>query len=63
MNPIPFYIQHNGKLRGTKGRTKLIGSIINVVVLMRIKTATFIFCTGKKHGKFLVQYQSTKTNI
>ena len=39
------------------------GSIINVVVLMKIKTATFIFLHTKRHGKFLVKYQSTKTDI
>lgn len=30
---------------------------------MKIKTATFIFLKSKRHGKFLVKYQLTKTDI
>ena len=32
------------------------GSIINVVVLMKIKATTFIFLRTKKHDKFLIKY-------
>ena len=36
--------------------TKENGSIINVVVLMKIKATTFIFLRTKKHDKFLIKY-------
>lgn len=33
-----------------------VGSIINVVVLMKLKATTFIFLRTKKHDKFLIKY-------
>lgn len=35
---------------------EICGSIINVVVLMKIKATTFIFLRTKKHDKFLIKY-------
>ena len=47
---------NNGLCRGMTELSKIIGSIINVVVLMKIKATTFIFLRTKKHDKFLIKY-------
>ena len=40
----------------SRGTAVYSGSIINVVVLMKIKATTFIFLRTKKHDKFLIKY-------
>ena len=55
---VAFYIyfQQKREWKNIVEHIRDSGSIINVVVLMKIKATTFIFLRTKKHDKFLIKY-------